>query len=286
MPLRSLLLPVVLWVWTQAVFAGPFEDALLAHDEGRYEDARELLLPMAEAGHVEAQDKLSHMNWYGEGAPADYAAAHEWARKAVALGSATAHYNIGAHYRSGTGVPRDDKLGFEWQLKSAELGDPRGAGAVSLAYLVGDGVVADPVKARHWREVALDLGDPVIQFAEAFLLMRSGLAEDADADRLLQSAAAQHLNLAQFALGMAFLEGSFGWPQDAVQAHMWLSLAADEGCIEAVVMLKRAAEQMSEAELDSSPALLEAWRQGNPVPAGDVHVPRRSSCQMVPQING
>lgn len=258
--------------------ANPLEDALRAHDEGRYEEARALLLPLAEAGNVDAQNRLSHMNWYGEGAPSDYEAAEFWSRKAAAQGSAAAHFDIGAHYYTGTGVEKDVEQAFEWQLKSAELGDPEGARNVSKFYELGIGTAADPLKSVYWRNRALDMGEPVTELAEAAKYLTLGAFAQAEAERLLISAATQRIPLAQFVLGDLLLEGGDYWLADTQQAHLWLSLAAASGCLEAPALVRRAEAAMSADELESAAMLVDAWKEANPEPLGTVHPAEPTIC--------
>lgn len=284
MRIALLLSAMVLAFAPVPAFADPLEDALRAHDEGRYVEARALLLPLAEAGNVDAQNRLSHMNWYGEGAPSDYAAAELWSRKAAAQGSAIAHFDIGAHYYTGTGVEKDVEQAFEWQLKSAELGDPWGARNVSMFYQLGIGTTADPVKSVYWRNRALDMGDPVTEMLTAASYLSLGAFAKAEAERLLQSAATQHNAMAQFVLGEMLLEGGDGWQEDAEQAHLWLSLAAGSGCLEAPALIRQAEASMSADELESAAMLVDAWQEANPVPLGTVHPAEPTACHPAPTL--
>lgn len=278
MRIALLLSAMVLAFAPVPAFADPLEDALRAHDEGRYVEARALLLPLAEAGNVDAQNRLSHMNWYGEGAPSDYAAAELWSRKAAAQGSAAAHFDIGAHYYTGTGVEKDVSKAFEWQLKSAELGDPEGAHNVSKFYQLGIGTAADPLKSAYWWNRALDMGDPVTELVEAAKYLMLGASAQAEAERLLISAATQNIALAQFVLGDLLLEGGDYWLADTQQAHLWLSLAAGSGCLEAPALVRRAEAAMTAAELESAAMLVDAWKEANPEPLGTVHPAEPTIC--------
>lgn len=283
--LRILAVAALLCAAALPAFAGDWEDGLAAHDAGHYEQALALLEPLAEAGDVDAQNKLSHMYWYGEGTPSDYARALGWSRRAAEAGSAHAMYDIGVHYRNGLGgVTQNDAEAFAWFLKSAEAGDPQGAGNVALSYLLARGVEMDLAQYAHWRSVALERGERHMQLLEAQDRLAAGQQEKAD--RLLQSSAAKNVADAQFQLGELFLEGQSGWPQDAVQAHMWLTIAAASGCLEAPAILKRIADSMNAAQLEQSATLAALWREAHPIEPGRVHPIKRTACKSAPMLNG
>jgi len=264
-------------------FAGDWEDALAAHDAGRYEKALALFEPLAEAGNVDAQNKLSHMYWYGEGTESDYATALGWSQRAAATGSAHAMYDLGVHYSTGLGVEQSEERAFEWFLKSAETGDPLAARSVAILYILGRGVEVDPVQYIRWRMISLERGEKYMQLLEAMDQLAAGRRERAD--QLLQSSAAQNLADAQFLLGELFLEGESNWPQDNAQAHMWMTIAAASGCLEAPAILKRIAEAMSVAQLEQSATLAEMWLAANPVEPGQVHPIKRTACKVAPTLN-
>lgn len=264
--------------------AGDWEDALAAHDAGRYEEALALLEPLAEAGNLDAQNKLSHMYWYGEGTEPDYAKALNWSQTAAAAGSASAMYDIGVHYRTGLGVDQSDEEAFGWFLKSAEAGGSHGARNVALSYFLAIGVEADLAKFYHWQDIAVERGDKTMQLLAAETRLAAGLRDEAD--RLLQSAAAQNLADAQFRLGELFLEGESGWPKDAAQAYVWMTIAAASGCLEAPTIIKRIAEGMSAAQLSEAAALAEMWQEAHPIEPGQVHPVKRTACRAAPSVSG
>lgn len=267
---------VVLFVAASPAFAGDYEDALAAHDAGKYEEALELLKPLGEAGNVDAQNKLSHMYWYGEGTAVDYDEALRWSRRAAATGSASAYYDIGVHYRAGLGVPQSDELAFEWQLKAANLGDSWAAKSVAVSYALGRGVSPDPILYLHWLRVAADLGSPDAELLIG--IMSLSLGDIAEADRMLQASAASSEPEAALKLGRLFLEGTDGWSKDPTQALMWLTIAGRAGCLEAPALLKRAAAEADPRTLQDLDALVASWEAANPFKPGRFHPPEPLTC--------
>ncbi|WP_176730399.1 tetratricopeptide repeat protein [Devosia insulae] len=285
MRLKILAAVALLCATVLPAFAGEWEDALAAHDAGRYEVALALLEPLADAGNVDAQNKLSHMYWYGEGTPSDYARALGWSRRAAEAGSAHAMYDLGVHYRTGLGgVIKSDAEAFKWFLKSAEAGDSQAAGNVALSYLLGKGVERDLAQYAYWRRIALERGERSMQLLEALDQLAAGQPEKAD--QLLQSSAAKNLAEAQFQLAELFLQGHSGWPADEVQAHMWLTIAAASGCLEAPALAKRLAQGMNTESLSQSATLAEMWQAANPVEPGQVHPIKHQACKAAPMVNG
>lgn len=267
---------MLLFVAATPAFATDYEDALSAHDAGQYEAALTLLRPLGEAGNVDAQNKLSHMYWYGEGTAVDYDEALRWSRRAAAAGSASAYYDIGVHYRAGLGVPQSDELAFEWLLKAANLGHSRAAKSVAVSYALGRGVAQDTVLYLHWLRVAADLGSPDAEMVIGITNLDFG--DIAEADRMLQAAAASRQPEAAFKLGQLFLEGAPGWSKDPAQALMWLTIAGRAGCLEAPALLKRAATGADQRILDDLDALVASWEAANPFEPGRFHPPEPMAC--------
>jgi TPR repeat protein len=278
------LLAAVLCLLAAPAVAGPWEDALAAHDAGRYEEALELLKPLAEGGNLDAQNKLSHMYWYGEGTEPDYPTALGWSRRAAAAGSAAAMHDIGSHYAAGLGVEQSDEKAFEWFLKSAEAGDPMSAGGVSLWYLMGRGTEVDLAKYTYWQNIALAQGEKYAQLFVAQSRLQAGNLSGVD--DLLQRAAAQRLPVAAFQLGELFPSGEDGWPVDPAQAYMWMTVADAVGCLEAPAILTRIAAGMDAAQLEESARLAALWLELHPVEPGEVHPVKLKACRQPPSVKG
>lgn len=251
-------------------------------------EALKLLEPLADAGNTDAQDKLSHMYWYGEGTSPDYAKALSYSQAAAAGGSAAAQYDIGTHYAAGLGVERDLPRAFEWFKKAADKGFGSAEYNISLMYFRGDGVAKDIGQWRLWLDRSAEHGNPKAQLVTARLqlglpVFAAGMKET---DRLLQSAAAQLNAEAQYVLGGLFLDGASGWPQDSSQAYFWFSVARQLGCIEATAQLERVAIQLSPAQIVAADELAVQWRELHPAPAGRVHPVKLKSCELADEVSG
>ena len=107
------------------VAAGPFEDAVAAHEKRDYATALRLFRPLANGGDASAQSNLGVMYRNAQGVPQDYAQAMKWYRLAADQGNASAQYNLGIMYDKGQGVPQDYVLAHMWFNLSAAQGQER-----------------------------------------------------------------------------------------------------------------------------------------------------------------
>lgn len=82
-----------------------------------------------------------------------------------------------------------------------------------------------------------------------------------EAVRAWRAAAQANDARAMLALGRAFAKG-LGAPQDFVEAHKWLNLAAGRGSAEAAAERDALAAEMTAAERAEARALARAWRRG------------------------
>lgn len=69
--------------------AGPFEDALTAHQKGDYETALRIWRPLAEQGDARAQFSIGNMYANGQGVPKDMSEAMRWYQKSNAPRTST-----------------------------------------------------------------------------------------------------------------------------------------------------------------------------------------------------
>ena len=96
-----------------------WQEALLAIQQGNYEQAVRLLRPWAERGDAEAQAFLNWVYSYGQGIAQNYAQMRERWEKAATQGDAEAQYNLGWMYKSGRGGVQDYAKACEWLEKAA-----------------------------------------------------------------------------------------------------------------------------------------------------------------------
>jgi ATP-dependent protease ClpP protease subunit len=111
--------PIVFCIamFTTQAWAGPYEDGVTAYDQGRFENAYALWLPLAERGNVPAQFNLGVLFEKGLGVGQDYAEAARWYMKAAERGDEEAQYNVAVLYEKGTGLSLDLDRARYWYDK-------------------------------------------------------------------------------------------------------------------------------------------------------------------------
>jgi TPR repeat protein len=129
-----------------------------AYKMGRYDRAREIWQPLADAGNPNALLNLSTL--FDQGDDVDKAKAADLMRRAAERGYAPAQLNYGLALEKGAGVPRDMKGACHWFTKVAEQGDADAAFNLGVMMLVGaPDVPADKAKAKRWLSQAAASGN-------------------------------------------------------------------------------------------------------------------------------
>jgi len=149
------LFAILLGTLSVCSIAAPKDDAKAAAERGDYKSAFEILLPLAEAGDVDALGNVGNMYAFGQGTERDYAKAYSyWSRAADKhLGSAMG--NIAVLYTNGLGgVNKDKKLAAHWYRQAAEHRHFPSMLALSSLYATGEGIEKDPIRAMAWAGLA------------------------------------------------------------------------------------------------------------------------------------
>ena len=111
-----------------------FNDGVVALLTGKYEQALQVFVPLAEASdHAYAQYFLGRMYENGEGVTKDHKVAANWYRKAAEKGVGDAQYRLGQLYERGDGVPHDLEYAYGWYSVAARVGNPKGGAAMERA---------------------------------------------------------------------------------------------------------------------------------------------------------
>jgi small ubiquitin-related modifier len=126
---------------------------------------------------------------------------------------------------------KDEKLVKELRTK-AEDGDPDAMFRLGCGYQSGAmGVRKDKTQARAWFKRGAELHDVNGMAAYGELLLKGiGGGASTVMGLFYITRAADASNVAALCLGLAFAEGTFGLPQDTVQAKHWLKKVVDGEC--------------------------------------------------------
>lgn len=112
--------------------------------------AQQLLFPLAQLGHPEAQYRMAIMCQNGLGMVAQVEQAFFWMKKAAEQGLDLAQHGLGFMYMQGEGVTRDDAQAVNWFRTAAEQGLAGAQIALATMYEEGRGVEKDVETAKYW----------------------------------------------------------------------------------------------------------------------------------------
>ncbi|MEL7152036.1 MAG: tetratricopeptide repeat protein [Pseudomonadota bacterium] len=111
------------------------EEARDLMEAGRFEEAREALLPAARSGNADAEELIGVMYALGLGVERDPERAFEWYLRSSMKGHPGAQSGVGWYYEVGLGMPAPDLVrAYLWYALSAIGGDPDAA--ISLEEVV------------------------------------------------------------------------------------------------------------------------------------------------------
>lgn len=138
------------------VHAKDLDSGKAALGAGRYSQALQILLPLANSGNDEAQRLVGEMSYRGQGMNRSAAASFAWNEVAAGRGNMIAQYNLGYLYEKGEGVGVSVKSAIDWYTRAAMQG--YGPAQVSLGDLYQS---SDRNKAIYWYDQARQNGDEV-----------------------------------------------------------------------------------------------------------------------------
>jgi hypothetical protein len=137
-----------------------FSDGASAYNARNYSRALKEIIPLAKAGHADAQHLLGLMYYMGRGVARDYKQAMLWHRKAADQGKPDAEYVVGAMYYTGNAVDADPRQAVVWFRRAAEKGHAEAQHALALMYRYhAAGLPADKVLAYMMWSLAASGGN-------------------------------------------------------------------------------------------------------------------------------
>jgi TPR repeat protein len=111
-------------------------------------------LKLAQQDNADAEYRLSHLFFRGEGVGASKQQALIWLERAAQHGNADAQYELGNAYREGSGVVQDYAAAAKWLQVAAERGHGDAQYALAQMYRGGMGVSPDNPRAYMWFNLA------------------------------------------------------------------------------------------------------------------------------------
>ena len=159
MKFTGLVLSLLLPSGAALASAGDFNKGLKAFAAGDFKTVLAEWVPLAELGHVIAQNNLGVMYANGNGVVENDKAAVDWLTLAAEQGFAEAQYELGSMYARGEGVSPNAKTALKLVTLSAEQGFGEAQTSLGLIHYTGNGVQADNIRAYMWFNLAAQNGD-------------------------------------------------------------------------------------------------------------------------------
>lgn len=268
------------------------DEANAALQKGDYNQAFNLILPLAEEGNATAQSVMGFLYYQGEAVPQDFKAAVSWWEKAAEQGEITAQINLGKAYFYGEGVKQDLAMSAQFFAIAAENGNAEAQRNLGLAYHAGWGVPKNQQMAFKWLNRAAHQDDVIAQayLGEIYSLQQNyekalewyNKAADQGNGRALLGLGNMHLNgngvpqnkkqgvtlirqaaeahevAAQKYLALLFFFDDL-IPKDTVQAYKWAYLAAISGEAEAVEIKQTLSDALPQADIAKGTTLADKW---------------------------
>jgi TPR repeat protein len=217
-----------------AAAAQDYDAGREAYVSGNYKRALEIIRPLAEDGHSEAQKLLGLMYDYGHGVPADPERALEWYVRSAEQGDPAVQYQVGAKYFRGDGTALNLREAARWWELAANGGQVDAQFNLGLMYFRGMAVPADDARAAELFRQAAVQEHAYAQYSLAVMYaFGRGLERNYEAAlEWFRRSAAQGVSQAQFNLGV-FHENGYGVERNLAAAREWYERAAAQGLPEA-----------------------------------------------------
>lgn len=127
---------------------------IAAFEAKHFARAAQLLGPVAEQGHADAQYRLAIMHQNGLGLVRDPHLALRWMTAAAEQGHALAQHGLGFMYLHGDCIERNPTEAARWFERGAAQGLAGSQAALAELYAQGEGVPRDPERARQLYRLA------------------------------------------------------------------------------------------------------------------------------------
>lgn len=277
---RLLLAVIGLVALALPVAGEDWGDADSAFARGDFDRAMTLTIPLAEAGHVEAQNRLAHLFRYGEGTKIDYERAAYWSQRAADQGSGHAMTVLWSFYKDGLGVAKDEARARTLLEEAAEHGD--GLANYNLHAIARR--AGDDAAALAYLDRAIALGRSDAQYALGGLHFTGEMGIDQDFSKALHwmelAAGQRHIEAMVFASGLV-AHTDFTDQPDYPLSTLYLRAALGEGCLGVGKQLALLLSGLSSKELMQSDQRLADWLADHPAPEPHRHRALPEICEVI-----
>ena len=148
------------------------------------------VIPQAQAGDGDAQNRIGEMYEFGQGVARDNDEALKWFRSAAEQNVVAAWHNLGRSYNFGTGVDQNYEMAEQWYRKAAEQGHTDAMFFLGTLYSNNHGQDTSTdtnILAYAWMHNAAEMGNYTARAIEARLLMKLDETQLEEAKTLAES---------------------------------------------------------------------------------------------------
>ena len=200
--------------------------------------AKYLLEKSAELGLAKSINLLG--DWYFKDIlpNKEYTEAVAWYKRGCKLGDGRSMFRLATCYDRGIGTPRDISLAIELYTKAYEAGVADACFPLARIYEKGDGVERNPLTAVGWYRKGSEMGDADCTCNLGFCYYKgNGVEKDIDKAKELFLEHSDYNSMVQRNLGIIFHEGTPTCEPDEEKAVYWLTRAANNGSVSAMLNL-------------------------------------------------
>jgi len=237
--------------------------------DGSYDLATQWLVKAANSGSTDKQYDLAELYVSGQLIPQDITQAFYWHNRAAEGGDRDSQYTIATMLRDGIGTEKNNKSALKWFLLAAKQGKTSAFYPLATIYRHGISVEKDLDKSLFWHNKASEAGNEDAKNELEYLknemaspssnneisknnseeyIALEDMSEDQYELMIAIKAAEQGDAEAQYKLGVIYAQ-STEVDQDLVAAYKWLSLAANQGVIEALKLKITIMQQLTVEDL-------------------------------------
>lgn len=224
---------------------GLIEGQSLGYGAKKWETAFPLLKIEADKGNEAAQFDVACCYADGRGVAVNFQEAFNYIYKA-ATGKTPfedAWIKLGFYYEEGIGCSQNYKEAMKWYRKGAEESafmtiKRDGEVRIGLMYAFGNGVQKDEAQAKYWLRRAAEHGETfAAAYGLAMLYTYGSQKDEVEGVKWGRKAAESGLAMAQYYMGVVYLEGIGDTPINKSIALDWFKKAAAQGDTEALIKI-------------------------------------------------
>jgi TPR repeat protein len=282
--LSRLIITLCFGLISQLSLADDVEEGNTAYQQHDYQAALNAWNPAAQQGDTDAEYNVGQLYRLGQGVKINYLTAQSYYIKAAQKDHPLAQLNLGTMYYSGKLGVDEEESAFYWLHKAAENDNAEAQWMIAVMLFNGQGVIQDSIAAYSWLTLAseqhhpqasldqkklkrglsveqLNLADTLtIAFKQKKTAYAAIQQQEQDAFYWFHQAAEKGDAHAQWMISDMLLNGQ-GVAQDTVAAYSWLTLASEQGHLQASLKQAPLRSKLSAEQLNLADRLTKAFKQ-------------------------